>query len=76
MKSQFPIWQITLPLCVVVIFGIGAFTAFYMVEGRYLFDLDISRERIKLTTDVDKRETNFPSDANEQGETGEIQSLK
>jgi hypothetical protein len=27
-----------------------------MVEGRYLFDLDISRERIKLRTDVDKRE--------------------
>ncbi len=53
---QFPIWQITFPLCLVLIFGIAAFTAFSMVEGRYLFDLDISPERIKLRTDVDKRE--------------------
>lgn len=53
---QFPIWQITFPLCVVLIFGIGAFTAFSLVEGRYLFDLDVSPERIKIKTDVDKRE--------------------
>ncbi len=65
-KRYFPIWQITLPLCVVMIFGIGALTAFYMVEGRYLFDLDISRERIKMRTDVDKRESNPAQDTTKQ----------
>jgi len=68
-KRYFPIWQITLPLCVVMIFGIGALTAFYMVEGRYLFDLDISRERIKMRTDVDKRESNPAQDTTKQAET-------
>jgi hypothetical protein len=68
-KRRFPVWQITLPLCVVMIFGIGALTAFYMVEGRYLFDLDISRERIKMRTDVDKRESNPAQDTTKQGET-------
>lgn len=68
-KRYFPIWQITLPLCVVMIFGIGALTAFYMVEGRYLFDLDISRERIKMRTDVDKRESNPTQDTTKQSTT-------
>ena len=52
-----------------MIFGIGALTAFYMVEGRYLFDLDISRERIKMRTDVDKRESNPAQDTTKQAET-------
>jgi len=68
-KRRLPVWQITLPLCVVMIFGIGALTAFYMVEGRYVFDLDISRERIKMRTDVDKRESNSDQDTTKQGET-------
>ena len=68
-KRYFPIWQITLPLCVVMIFGIGALTAFYLVEGRYLFDLEISRERIKMRTDVDKRESNPAQDTTKQSKT-------
>jgi len=68
-KRRFPIWQITLPLCAVMIFGMGALTAFYMVNGRYLFDLDISRERIKMRTDVDKRESNPVQDNTKQAET-------
>ncbi len=68
-KRRFPVWQITLPLCVVMIFGIGALTAFYMVEGRYLFDLDISGERIKMRTDVDKRESNPAQETTKQVET-------
>jgi hypothetical protein len=67
-KRRFPVWQITLPLCMVMIFGIGALTAFYMVEGRYLFDLDITRERIKIRTDVDKRESNPNRDITKQVE--------
>ncbi|BAZ23251.1 hypothetical protein NIES4073_41390 [Kalymmatonema gypsitolerans NIES-4073] len=68
-KRCFPVWQITLPLCMVMIFGIGALTAFYMVEGRYLFDLDISRERIKIRTEVDKRESNPEQDTTKPAET-------
>jgi hypothetical protein len=68
-KRRFPIWQITLPLCAVMIFGMGSLTAFYMVNGRYLFDLDISRERIKMRTDVDKRESNPAQDNTKQAET-------
>lgn len=63
---RFPIWQITFPLCVVLIFGIGALTAFYMVEGRYVFDLDLNRERLKLRTDVDKREEDNTKDRPEK----------
>jgi hypothetical protein len=54
-RPSFPIWQITVPLCTVLIFAIGALTAYSMVEGRYLFDLFVSREQIRIRTDVDKR---------------------
>lgn len=69
---QFPIWQITIPLCIVLIFGIGALTAHSMVEGRYLFDVDISRERIKVTTDIDKRESSPADDKTKEEETEEL----
>lgn len=55
-ETPFPIWQITMPLCIVLIFAIGSLTASSMVEGRYLFDLVVSREHIRIKTDVDKRE--------------------
>ena len=54
-KSPFPIWQVTMPLGVVLIFAIGSLSAYFMVEGRYLFDLHMSREQIRIRTDVDKR---------------------
>lgn len=58
-KPQFPIWQITLPLCGVLIFAIGAITTVYMINGRYLFHLKASPGGLEITTDVDKRETNL-----------------
>lgn len=57
LRPSFPIWQITVPLCTVLIFAIGSLTAYSMVEGRYLFDLFVSREQIRIRTDVDKRES-------------------
>jgi hypothetical protein len=61
-RSPFPIWQITVPLCIVLIFAIGSLTAYSMVEGRYLFDLTVSREQIRIRTDVDKREGSSTED--------------
>lgn len=58
MKRQFPIWQITFPLCGVLIFAIGTFTTIYMMNGRYLFHLEVTSQGMKITTDVDKREGN------------------
>lgn len=56
MKPKFPLWQITLPLCIVLIFGIGALTTIYMVNGRYLFDLEFTRQGLRIRTDMDKRD--------------------
>ncbi|NEQ71124.1 MAG: hypothetical protein F6K21_37715 [Symploca sp. SIO2D2] len=66
MKRLFPIWQITLPLCGVLIFAIGALTTVYMVNGRYLFDLEASPKGIKIKTDVDKRSSDSAKDSNQQ----------
>ncbi len=68
--KRFPIWQITFPLCAISIFGIGAFAAFHMVEGRYLFDVDISPNRIKIRTDVDKRESNSTTEETTESDEG------
>jgi hypothetical protein len=76
MKRLFPIWQITLPLCGVLIFGIGALTTIYMVNGRYLFDLEASPKRIKIKTDVDKRESNLWEGANKQKAEEKIDSVR
>ena len=32
------IWQITLPVCSVLMFSIGAYTTVYMVDGQYKVD--------------------------------------
>ena len=55
-KPLLSLWHISFPLCVVLIAAIGSLTAHSMVKGRYLFDLSISKERIRIQTDVDKRE--------------------
>lgn len=57
MKRNFSLWQITLPLCGVLIFGIGALTTIHMVNGRYLFDLEVNPQQLKIKTDMDKRES-------------------
>ncbi|MEM6752629.1 MAG: hypothetical protein AAF630_06645 [Cyanobacteria bacterium P01_C01_bin.38] len=57
MKCNFPIWQITLPLAGVLMFSIGAITTIYMINGRYLFHLEASPQKVTITTDVDKRDS-------------------
>jgi hypothetical protein len=42
----------------VLIFAIGAITTIYMINGRYLFELEASPQKVKITTDVDKRDNN------------------
>ncbi|MGE5658368.1 MAG: hypothetical protein ACM37W_17325 [Actinomycetota bacterium] len=66
MRRYLPIWQITFPLCAIVIFGLGAATTVYMVSGRYLFDLEVTPQRIKLQTDVDKRDSQVRKESSEQ----------
>ncbi|NEQ08311.1 MAG: hypothetical protein F6K63_20970 [Moorea sp. SIO1G6] len=55
-RYNFPVWQITLPLCGVLIFAIGAITTIYMINGRYLFHLKATPKGLEIMTDVDKRE--------------------
>lgn len=57
MKRNFPIWQITLPLSVVLIFAIGAFTTIYMTNGGYIFLFEATPKKVRIRTDIDKRNT-------------------
>ncbi|MGD1713065.1 hypothetical protein [Dapis sp. BLCC M172] len=57
MKWQLSIWQITFPLCGVLIFSIGAFTTIQMINGRYIFNFEVTPQGIKILTDVDKRDS-------------------
>ncbi|MDY7006775.1 MAG: hypothetical protein SWX82_23335 [Cyanobacteriota bacterium] len=57
MKLQLSIWQITFPLCGVLIFSIGALTTIQMINGRYLFHLEVTPQGMKIITDVDKRDS-------------------
>ena len=66
MKKQFPIWQLSFPLCGVLIFTIGAFTTIYIINGRYLFNMEVTPQTIKITTDVDKREINLDKEHKKQ----------
>lgn len=54
-KHNFSIWGITLPLAGVLIFAIGMIGAMYITDGRYLFILEASPEKIRIRNDVDKR---------------------
>jgi hypothetical protein len=56
MKTKFPIWQITFPICVIFMFTVGTITAIYMVNGRYIFNIEVTPQGIKVITDVDKRD--------------------
>jgi hypothetical protein len=57
MKRKLSIWQITFPLSIVLIFGLGSLTAIFLVQGRYLFDFEATPKQLRIRTDVDKRET-------------------
>jgi hypothetical protein len=56
-RQSFPIWQVTVPLGGVLIFAISSLTAYFMVEGRFIFDLYVSPKQIKIKADVDKRDS-------------------
>lgn len=61
-KPLIPVWQITVPLSVVLIFAMGSYTACSIVGGRYTFDFSITREQISIRTDVDRRACNLFSE--------------
>ncbi|NEO94287.1 MAG: hypothetical protein F6K56_30490 [Moorea sp. SIO3G5] len=64
-KHNFPVWQISLPLCGVLICAIGAITTVYMINGRYLFHLKATPKGLEIMTDVDKREIEEKSKTNQ-----------
>lgn len=76
MKRYFPLWQITLPLCGVLMFAIGSLTTIYMVNGRYIFDLDFSPKQLKVRTDIDKRESNQSDDITQPKTIDKTDSFK
>jgi len=57
MKRQLSIWKITFPVCGFLIFLIAALTAVHMINGRYLFHFEVTPQRMKIITDVDKRDS-------------------
>jgi hypothetical protein len=60
MKRTFPVWQITFPLGVVLIFALGAFTAIQLAHGRYTFEFDANLKQVRLRTGIEKGEYNPP----------------
>ncbi|HLO86739.1 MAG TPA: hypothetical protein VK203_17300 [Nostocaceae cyanobacterium] len=56
MKRISGLWQITFPLCAVFMFGMGAFTTVYMVNGRYRVEMSVTTKGLKIKTDIDKNE--------------------
>lgn len=59
-KYTFPIWQVTFPLCIVLLFAVGAATTIFLVQGRYLFDFEATPNKVRITTDIDKRDVLLP----------------
>ncbi|NEO47897.1 MAG: hypothetical protein F6K55_28785 [Moorea sp. SIO4A3] len=64
-RYNFPVWQITLPLCVVLICAIGAITTVYMINGRYFFHLKATPKGIEIINRVDKTEITNKSKTNQ-----------
>ncbi|NEQ86414.1 MAG: hypothetical protein F6K26_42025 [Moorea sp. SIO2I5] len=64
-KHNFPVLQITLPLCGVLICAIGAITTVYMINGRYFFHLKATPKGIEIINRVDKTEIKDKSKTNE-----------
>ncbi|MCC5638651.1 hypothetical protein LC593_23020 [Nostoc sp. CHAB 5844] len=50
------IWQVTLPLCAVLMFGMGAYTTVYMVNGQYRVEISANLHGLNIKTDIDKKE--------------------
>jgi hypothetical protein len=58
MKSNFSVWQVTLPLAGVVMFATAALTAIYMSNGGLVFQLDATPGNIKVNTEIQKNNNN------------------
>ncbi|KOP25052.1 hypothetical protein AMR41_16670 [Hapalosiphon sp. MRB220] len=66
MKSNLSIWQISLPICAVLMFAICAYTTIYMVDGRYRVEIGVNINGLIIKTDVDKQECKLAEDEIEQ----------
>ena len=53
------IWQITLPVCSVLMFSIGAYTTVYMVDGQYKVDISLNTQGFNFKTYIDKKQECF-----------------
>lgn len=54
-----PIWQLTAPICLVLMTAIISLATCTTDEGKYVLDFVMSRDYIRLRTEVDKRTTDF-----------------
>lgn len=59
-KTSFPLWHITMPLYLVIVTSLGPLTAYSIAassitEGRYTFDFSLSREQVRIRTDINKQ---------------------
>ena len=54
------LWQVTLPLSVVVIVALTCLTMIYMTNGQYLFDAEITKDKIKIQTQMEKDRDHNP----------------
>ena len=54
-KKMFPLWHVTWPASVVLIFAIGSLTIVNMANGRYVFNFEASPKGIIIHTDLDRR---------------------
>lgn len=66
MKRTFPVWQITFPLGVVLIFTLGTATAIWLAHGRYTFEFEASPKQIRVRTDIEKKERESMEEISEQ----------
>ena len=68
-KRTFPIWQITMPLCLVTVTSIVPLIAYSIAAnsiagGRYIFDFSLNREQIRIRADIDKQAISPPEKEN------------
>ncbi|OUL31407.1 hypothetical protein [Nostoc sp. 106C] len=73
MKYNFPVWQITVPLSIILTFGIGSITAIYMTNGGYIIQFEATPQKVNVRTVIDKR-NNRTVENDKTRKQGEINS--
>jgi len=53
-------WQSITAICVIWISTLFCITAMQMTSGRLMINLEVEKSKIKLMTDIDKRERHLP----------------